>query len=340
MQFTDRYYRPFINITRAGAIASAHMVGYGDRKGADQKAVEAMEQEFNELPCCFNIVCGEGERDKAPLLYHGQRLGRGATDPTLPVVEISIDPLEGTNLCANSLPNAISILAATPEEGQRPIPDWYLKKLVTGRDSRQHVDIEYGALKNAHIVAETINREPSEITIGILDRPRHYEDMDALKNAGFRLKRVPDGDILLALAVMMGESNLHMLWGIGGAPEGGITAIGAEALNGGFQAMVPYDSELDDKDLTKKPDRLEERLKECGFERSIVYGVRDFVKSREMLLVATAVTNSDIIPDLHGVRFFSHGVRTSTIVVGKSFGVPFKDMVENVTGDENTLFRL
>ncbi len=340
MQFIGRYYRPLMNVTRAGAIASAHMMGYNDRKGADKMAVEAMEREFNSLPCCFNIVCGEGERDKAPLLYHGQRLGEGAQDARLPVVDISIDPLEGTNLCANALPNAVSILAATPEGGQRPIPDWYLKKLVTGRDSKQHVDITFGALRNARVVAETLNREPKEITIGILDRPRHEKDMQSLKDAGFRLKRVQDGDILLALAVMMGESNLHMLWGIGGAPEGGITAIGAEALNGGFQAMVPHDAELDEKDLSKKPERLEERLLECDFKRSEVYGIRDFVRSNEMLLTATAVTNSDIIPDLRGVRFFSHGARTSTIVIGKSFGVPFKDMVENVTGDENTLFRL
>lgn len=328
-----------VEASREAAVAASHKAGLGDKKMADKAAVEAMAAVLNKSSRRFLIVCGEGERDKAPLLHDGQRLGAGwDNDDQQPVIQLAVDPLEGTNLCADIKPNSISVLAAATDDGLRQIPDWYLKKLIVGPAARGKVDITAPLIDNVNSVADALDRKPTDLVVGILDRPRHRSTIEELRRHEIRVKLIDDGDLSLGLAVSIAETNLHLAWGIGGAPEGVITAAGTRCLNGEMQAMLPNDDELTEEELGKAPKNLLKRLANAGFEQNRVYSDSDLAPGKELLVVATGVTRGDILKD---VRFFANeGLRAETLVLRKEGNKTSFDIFDNRAGGLATVYRL
>ncbi|MFQ3588631.1 MAG: class II fructose-bisphosphatase, partial [Fimbriimonadaceae bacterium] len=231
-------YLDFIRVTENAALASAAWVGKGDRTSADQAACEGMRRTMETIDMCGTIVIGEGERDEAPMLYIGEKVGNGNG----PKVQIAVDPLEGTNLCANGTPNAIAVLAACVEgEGSlMHAPDCYMEKLVVGPECRGVVDITVPARVNARLMAKAMGKDLNEMTIGILERPRHEALIAELREAGCRVHLVPDGDISIAIAALDEDSGVDALMGIGGAPEGVITAAAVRSFGGEMQARLKF----------------------------------------------------------------------------------------------------
>jgi fructose-1,6-bisphosphatase class II len=231
----------FLRVTEAAALASSKWVGKGKRDSADLAACEAMRTELNQMDMKAIVVIGEGERDEAPMLYIGEQLGR-ADGPT---VMIAVDPLEGTNLCANGTPNAISVLAAAIEgEGWlMHAPDCYMEKLVVGRECAGIVDITLPPRVNVRLMSKATGKAVDELIIGILDRPRHESLISELREAGCRVHLVPDGDLSVAIAALDPDSGVDGLMGVGGAPEGVITAAAVLCTGGEMQARLVVGSQ-------------------------------------------------------------------------------------------------
>ncbi|MCU0317674.1 MAG: class II fructose-bisphosphatase, partial [Fimbriimonadaceae bacterium] len=228
----------FLRVTEAAALAASKWVGKGKRDDADQAACEAMRTELNAMDMCATIVIGEGERDEAPMLYIGEKLGSGDG----PEIRIAVDPLEGTNLCANGTPNAISVLAAATEgEGfLMHAPDCYMDKLVVGQECAGVVDITLPPRVNVRLMGKALGKDVDELIIGVLDRPRHAQLIDELRNAGCRVHLVPDGDLSVAIAALDPDSGVDGLMGVGGAPEGVITAAAVLCTGGEMQGRLRF----------------------------------------------------------------------------------------------------
>ncbi len=328
-----------VEASRQAAVAASHKAGLGNKTLADKVAVEAMAGVLNSSNRRFLIVCGEGERDKAPLLHDGQQLGLGWDNgDEQPIIQLAVDPLEGTNPCSDMKPNSISVLAAATDDGLRQIPDWYLKKLIVGPAARGKVDITAPLIDNVKSVADALDREPSDLVVGILDRPRHRTEIERLRAQNIRVKLIDDGDLSLGLAVSIAETNLHLAWGIGGAPEGVITAAGTRCLNGEMQAMLPTKDELTEDELKKAPKNLEKRLKNAGFEYGRVYLDHELAPGKELRVVATGVTKGDILKD---VRFFANeGVRAETLVLRREGNKTSFEILDGRVGGLATVYRL
>jgi len=287
----------FVRVVERAAIAAARTMGQGDRKYADQVAVEAMRQEMETLDIDGVIVIGEGERDEAPMLFIGEKLGKGG-DP----VDIAVDPLEGTNLCATGAPNAIAVLAASEKGGLLNAPDIYMDKLVVGPSSRGRVDINAPVEQNLKAIAGALDREVHDLVVIVLDRPRHERLIADIRKAGARIKLIGDGDLSAGITAAVVGSGVHAVMGTGGAPEGVLTAAAMRCLNGEIQAKLV---------LTKPADR--ERLKKMGIENlERVYKTEDLAPGRNVIFAACGVTDGSL---LKGVRYFGDGIRTQTLVM-------------------------
>jgi fructose-1,6-bisphosphatase II len=270
----------FVRVTEAAALASARWVGRGDRNSADQAACEGMRSTLNEMPIDGTIVIGEGERDEAPMLYIGEKVGTG----TGPVIQIAVDPLEGTNLCADGLANAIAVLAAA-EEGNGFLmhaPDCYMEKLVVGKECKGVIDITVPPRVNVRQMAKALGKEVEELIIGVLDRPRHEKLIDELREVGCRVHLVTDGDITIALAALDPEAGLDGLMGVGGAPEGVITAAATQCWGGEMQARL----------LFPREGQRERALKMVGGDVDRVL-MTDDLANGEVTVVATGITTGD-----------------------------------------------
>ena len=232
------HHLDFLRVTEAAALSSARWVGKGKRNEADQAACEGMRITLNELDMCGTIVIGEGERDEAPMLYIGEVLGSGSG----PNIQIAVDPLEGTNLCANGTPNAISVLAAAIEgEGKlMHAPDCYMNKLVVGAEAAGVVDITLPPRVNIRLMSKALGKDVDELIIGILDRPRHDDLIAEIRDVGARVHLIPDGDLSVAIAALDPDSDIDALMGIGGAPEGVITAAAVLCYGGEMQARLVF----------------------------------------------------------------------------------------------------
>jgi fructose-1,6-bisphosphatase class II len=287
----------FVRVVEKAAIAAARTMGQGDRKYADQVAVEAMRKEMESLDIEGVIVIGEGERDEAPMLFIGERVGKGG-DP----VDIAVDPLEGTNLCATGAPNAIAVLAASEKGGLLNAPDIYMEKLVVGPSSRGKVDINASVEQNLKAIAGALDREVHDLVVIVLDRPRHERLIADIRKAGARIKLIGDGDLSAGITAAVVGSGVHAVMGTGGAPEGVITAAAMRCLNGEIQArLVP----------TKPADR--DRLKKMGIESlDKVYRTEDLAPGKNVIFAACGVTDGSL---LKGVRYFGDGIRTQTLVM-------------------------
>ncbi|HET9497581.1 MAG TPA: class II fructose-bisphosphatase [Candidatus Limnocylindria bacterium] len=300
--------------TEAAALAAARQMGRGDKDGADHAAVEAMRQAMDAADLSGTIVIGEGERDEAPMLYIGEKVG----NPEAAVmIDIAVDPLEGTNLVANGAPNSITVLAASEPGGLMHAPDTYLRKLVVGPGAAGHVSITDPVDATIRIIATSLGRAVSDITVVVLDRPRHEELVDELRESGARIKLIPDGDLTAGISAAVSGTGVHAVMGIGGAPEGVLTAAALKCLGGEIQAQFRWRS-----------DEERERAREMGVDvddADRVYHTNDLASGENVVFCATGVTDGEL---LRGVRFFGGGARTHSLVMSRAEGkIRFVDTV-------------
>ena len=292
-----------LRVVEHAAIACAHTMGYGDRHGSDRVAVEAMRQILDSVPIDGTIVIGEGERDEAPMLFIGEKVGQGAAGATgLPEVDIAVDPLEGTNLCALGEPNAIAVLAAASKGGLLHAPDLYMEKLVVGPRAKQGVSLDRPVKDNLRSIAKALDRDIDDLVVIVLDRPRHEKLIADIRAAGARIRLIGDGDLSAGIAAAVDGSGVHAVMGTGGAPEGVLTAAAMRCLGGEIYARL----------VVAKPED-EERCRKMGisdFRR--IYSASDLASGKSITFVATGVTDGTL---MKGVRFFGHGTRTSSIVM-------------------------
>lgn len=296
----------FLRVVEQAAIACAHTMGLGDGHKSDQAAVESMRHCLDTVPIDGTIVIGEGERDKAPMLFIGERVGVAAKDPAraagVPAVDIAVDPLEGTNLCATGAANALAVLAASDRGGLLHAPDLYMEKLVVGPSAKGAVDLDAPVGDNLRAIARSLDRDIDDLVVIVLDRPRHQALIEQIRATGARIRLISDGDLSAGIAAAVMGSGVHAVMGIGGAPEGVLTAAAMRCLNGEIFGRLVVSTR--------------EHEQRCGamgitdFRR--VYTSADLASGDNIIFAATGVTDGTL---LKGVRFFGDGVRTSSLVM-------------------------
>jgi fructose-1,6-bisphosphatase class II len=293
----------FLRVVEKAAIASARTMGQGDRKLADEVATEAMRKTMDTVPMHGTIVIGEGERDEAPMLYIGEHVGGTFSDgQQVPDVDIAVDPLEGTNLCATGAPGAITVLAASEKGGLLHAPDCYMEKIVVGPSCKNAVELDAPVADNLRNIARRLHRGVDDLVVIVLDRPRHEKLINDIRKAGARIKLIGDGDLSAGIAAAIIGTGVHAVMGSGGAPEGVITAAAIRALNGYMQGRLVID----------KPE-LEERIAKMGIkDKNRIYEAEDLAPGKQLIFAATGVTDGAL---LKGVRFFGEGERTSSIIL-------------------------
>src|SRR6202051_753586 len=224
----------FLRVVENAAIAAARTMGFGDRHKADEVAVEAMRKTMDQVEMDATLVIGEGERDEAPMLYIGEKVGLATHAPKalFPTVDIAVDPLEGTNLCATGAPNATAVLAASEKGGLLHAPDLYMEKLIVGPSCKGAVDLDAPVADNLKAIAKRLDRDVEDLVVMVLDRPRHEDLIARIRKAGARIRLISDGDLSAGIAAAVSGAGVHAVMGIGGAPEGGITAAGMRCLHG------------------------------------------------------------------------------------------------------------
>jgi fructose-1,6-bisphosphatase class II len=297
----------FLRVVEQAAIACAHTMGQGDRHKSDQVAVEAMRRVMDTVPMDGTIVIGEGERDEAPMLYIGEKVGqahamRGTAGGAFPQVDIAVDPLEGTNLCATGAPNAIAVLAASTKGGLLHAPDLYMEKLVVGPSSKDHVSLDAPVHENLKSIARCLGRSVEDLVVIVLERPRHEKLIDHIRATGARIRLIGDGDLSAGIAAAVVGSGVHAVMGTGGAPEGVLTAAAMRCLNGEIFARL----------VVSKPEH-EERCRAMGItDFKKVYRSKDLASGSRIIFAATGVTDGTL---MRGIRFFGDGVRTSSVIM-------------------------
>ena len=290
-----------VRVTEAAAIASARYMGRGLRDEADAAATEAMRRVMDEADIAGTIVIGEGERDEAPMLYIGELVGRRDRSGDAAAVDIAVDPLEGTNLVATGQAGALTVLAASERGGLTHAPDTYLDKLAVGPIAAGCVDITRPPAENCHRIADALRRKVTDITVIILDRPRHADLIAEVRSTGARIKLISDGDVSAAISCAVSGTGVHAVMGIGGAPEGVLSAAALRCLGGGMQAQLwpTMRSQIDE-------------ARAAGIEDvSRVFGEEDLATG-DVIVCATGVSNGDL---LRGVRFLADSARTHTLTM-------------------------
>jgi fructose-1,6-bisphosphatase II len=303
-----------VRVTEAAAIASARLMGRGDRDAADRAAVEAMRRAMDEVEMQGAIVIGEGERDQAPMLWIGEAVGARGEDHI--EIDIAVDPLEGTNLVAHGQANAITVLAASERGGLLHAPDTYLEKLCVGPGAAGHVDITRSATENVRAIAASLRRDVRDITIVILERPRHEKLIEEVRQTGARIKLITDGDLSAAVSCAVSGTGVHGVMGIGGAPEGVLTAAALKCLGGEIQARFRF-----------RDDAERERAERMGTtaDETHVFTTSELAPGDNLVFAASGVTPGDL---LEGVRFFGGGARTHSVVMAyQTAQVRFVDTV-------------
>ena len=288
-----------VRLTEAAAIASARVMGRGDEKVADQAAVDAMRKAFNELNIRGTIVIGEGERDEAPMLFIGEKVGRG--DAGDPEVDIALDPLEGTTITATGGPNALSVIAMADKGCLLNAPDTYMEKIAVGPSARGAIDINKTPSQNLRAIADRKGVYVDDLTVVILDRPRHEKLIAEVRATGARIKLIGDGDVAAAIATCFPATGVDVLMGIGGAPEGVIAAAAIRCVGGDMQGR-----------LAPRNESEIERAKKMGIpDVKKIFTAEEMAKGH-VIFAATGVTFGDF---LKGVRFFKGGAETHSVVM-------------------------
>jgi fructose-1,6-bisphosphatase II len=296
----------FLRVVEKAAIACAHTMGQGDGHKSDRAAVEAMRRTLDSVPIDGTIVIGEGERDEAPMLFIGEKVGTaaraGGDGAGLPKVDIAVDPLEGTNLCSTGAANALAVLAASEGGGLLHAPDLYMEKLVVGPGAKHAVSLDAPVAENLRAIARSLDRDVEDLVVIVLDRPRHETLVQQIRATGARIRLISDGDLSAGIAAAVVGSGVHAVMGTGGAPEGVLTAAAMRCLNG----------EIFGRLVIAKPQH-EERCQAMGitdFKR--VYTSKDLASGNNLIFAATGVTDGTL---MRGVRFFGDGTRTSSLVM-------------------------
>src|SRR6266480_577103 len=272
-----------VRITEAAAIAAAHWMGHGNNHEADQAAVEAMRKSMEDARFNGTVVIGEGERDKAPMLFIGEKVGRGDG----PEVDIAVDPLEGTTPTAKGRPNAVAVMAFSEPGGLLHAPDTYMEKIAVGAPAKGKVDLDRPVAENLRIIADSLNRDINDLTVLILDRPRHEKLIAEVRLAGARIRLIEDGDLMGALSVAIAGTSIHALMGIGAAPEGVLAAAALRCVGGELLGRLKFRND------------------------------EDLASGNDIRFVATGVTDGDV---LRGVHFFARGAATHSILLDRLMG--------------------
>jgi fructose-1,6-bisphosphatase II / sedoheptulose-1,7-bisphosphatase len=300
MAFDRVLEQEFVRVTEQAALAAAQTMGYGDRRCSDNVAGEAMRSVLDTLDIAGRVVIGEGERDKAPMLYVGEEVGARKGEDGPLAVDIAVDPLEGTNLCATGAPDAISVLAASERGGLLYAPDVYMEKIVVGTTARGCVHLDAPVAENLRNIARAFGRSVTDLTVVVLDRERHQQLINDIRQAGARIRLIGDGDLSAGIAAAVRGTGVHAVMGIGGAPEGVITAAAMRCLGGEIQARLKA---LNDEQAS--------RLAEIGIDDvDRIYTTEELAPGERILFSATGVTDGEL---LKGVRYFGGGTRTSTL---------------------------
>lgn len=294
----------FLRVVEQAAIAAARTMGQGDRHRADGVAVEAMRRVMDTVPMDGTIVIGEGERDEAPMLFIGEKVGAAQHNKgsQYAAVDIAVDPLEGTNLCATGAPNAIAVLAASEKGGLLHAPDLYMEKIIVGPSSKGAVELDAPVVDNLRAIARRLARDIEDLVVIVLDRPRHEKLINDIRAAGARIRLIGDGDLSAGISAAVVGTGVHAVMGTGGAPEGVLTAAALRCLNGQILARL----------VVSKPEH-EERLAKMGIkDPKRIYDTEDLAPGKRIIFASTGVTDGNL---LRGVRFFGEGVRTQSLVM-------------------------
>ena len=292
----------FLRVVEQAAIACARSIGNGDRKGSDRLAVESMRHTMEELPIDGTIVIGEGERDEAPMLYVGERVGKGMGFPT---IDIAVDPLEGTNLCATGANNAITVLAASEKGGLLHAPDLYMQKLCVGPAAKGKVYLDATPAENLRAIADALHRAVSDLTVVVLDRPRHDKLIDDIRQAGARIHLIGDGDLSAAISAAVSGTGVHAVMGIGGAPEGVLSAAALKCLGGEIQGRLIVDTNTASR----------EKAEAMGVDFNRIYKTDELAPGEHIIFAACGVTQGNL---LNGVHLFGDGMRTSSLILNRN----------------------
>jgi fructose-1,6-bisphosphatase II len=292
-----------VRVTEAAAMAAGRWVGRGDKEGGDGAAVDAMRRLINSIPMRGVVVIGEGEKDNAPMLYNGERVGDG----TGPEVDVAVDPIDGTTLMSKGMPNALAVLAVA-ERGSMfdPSAVFYMEKLAVGVDCADVIDIDAGVAENLRRIAKVKNSGISDVTVCILDRPRHESLVQQVRQAGARIRFISDGDIAGAISAAGEQSDVDVLMGVGGTPEGIVAACAMKCMGGAIQAK-----------LWPRDDAERAKALDAGHDLDRVLTTDDLVTGDNCFFVATGVTSGDL---LRGVRYRSGGAYTQSIVMRSKSG--------------------
>jgi fructose-1,6-bisphosphatase II len=289
-----------VRVTEAAAMAAGRWVGRGDKNGADQVAVNAMRVMIATVNMNGTVVIGEGEKDDAPMLYNGEQVGDG----TGPECDVAVDPIDGTTLTAKGMSNAISVLAVAPRGAMYdPSAVFYMKKLVTGPEAADVVDIRYPVAENIHQVAKAKGSNPEDVTVVLLDRPRHEKLVDEIRKTGARIKFITDGDVAGAIMAARASTGIDLLLGIGGTPEGIIAACAMKCTGGVIQGQ-----------LWPKDDDERQRALDAGhdLDPDHVLTTDDLVRGEEAFFVASGITDGEL---MRGVRYRAGGCTTDSLVM-------------------------
>ena len=285
-----------VRVTEAAALSCARLNGRGDEKAADQAAVDAMRRAFDALPIDGTVVIGEGERDEAPMLYIGEKVGSGG-----PKVDIALDPLEGTTICATGAPNALAVIAMADGGNLLHCPDTYMAKIASGPEGKGVVDLDKSPTENLHALAEAKGCKVEDLMVIILSRPRHEALIQEVRKAGARIRLIGDGDVSAAIATTKPETGIDLLLGIGGAPEGVLAAAALRCVGGEFQGRL---SPRNDEEIS--------RAKQMGVTDIKKKFKIEELAAGDVMFAATGVTDGDY---LRGVHFFPGGATTQSVVM-------------------------
>ncbi|MGB4008377.1 MAG: class II fructose-bisphosphatase [Bacillota bacterium] len=288
-----------VRVTETAALRAGRCMGMGDLNLVDGAAVDGMRGMLSLVNIKGTIVIGEGEKDHAPMLYNGEEVGTGRDNQEL---DIAVDPVEGTRLVANGLPNAISVIVVASRGSLMPVPTFYMQKLAVGPEAKDYIDINAPVRENLRVVAAALGRRVKDLTVVILDRPRHTELIREVREAGARIKLISDGDVAGAISTALPSTGVDLLMGIGGAPEAVITAAAMKCLGGEIQTKLWVRNEEDAA-----------RARENGFnDFDRVYSSEDLARGDSLIFAATGITDGDM---LQGVRFYGPKATTESIVM-------------------------
>jgi fructose-1,6-bisphosphatase II len=310
-----------VRVTEAAALSAVRMMGRGDKNGADSAAVNAMRQALGRIDMDGIVVIGEGEKDEAPMLYVGEELGNGRA----PRVDIAVDPVDGTRLLSQGMPGAIAVVAVAERDTMYSAPPgvYYMQKIIVGPRAKGAIDINKSVADNIRSVSRALNRDEGDITVMVLDRPRHEQLIAEIRDTGARVSLIPDGDVMGAIAAADESTTVDMLMGTGGAPEAVIAACAIKAMRGDMQCKLYF-----------RNDTERDNAVALGVEVNAIYKIDDLVKSNDVFFAATGITNGEL---LGGVKITDNMAFTESVVMrGKSGTIRYiravhpKEKVSNI----------